>query len=113
MAAVKPLRSKPLTFSFCGGDIFWRADGRLTPICEETAIGLRALYSDESRAAYRAGDKDGSAFAAGLWTELTRALDALDAWRRAHRIATPVPGFTTIGQALGNILAGLSPEGRS
>lgn len=85
MSVLKPHPGEPLTFWHVAGDIIWRGDGRPTPISEADAVYLRELFSDEARAAYRAGAFGASAKAANLWMQLTKALDALALWRRVCR----------------------------
>lgn len=83
------MAARPLTFWHVAGDIIWRGNGRPVPIDVRQAHGLRAIYRDETRAAYRSGDLETAAKAAGLWVELGRALDALATYRRLFAAPDP------------------------
>lgn len=81
MSVLKPLKGEPLTFWHVAGDIIWRGD-HPKAINRQQADALRELYSDEARAAYRAGDMAASRAAAKLWIQITCATYGQDTWRR-------------------------------
>jgi hypothetical protein len=81
--ACLPPAERPLAFWHVAGDIIWRGDGRPTPITERTAREMRDLFAEETAANFHAERQEAAVVSAGLWLQLTKALDALDGWRRA------------------------------
>lgn len=84
MRVLKPLtEGQALTFCHIAGEVLWRsAPGKVVPIDRQQAEILREIYVDECRAAWRARDRKTSRHAAGLWTQLTQAIQAQDTWFR-------------------------------
>ena len=72
--------SAPLAYWHCGGEVIHRGARALGP---HDGPALRGLYLDEAKAAAAAGDWAGLDRAMRLESELSKAIDAAERWRRA------------------------------
>lgn len=87
MSILKPIKGKPLTFWFSGGEIIWHGATKSgaanpTPITRQMAEDMRELFQEDVTACWTAGDHEAARHAVQLWVQLTAAMDAQDAWKR-------------------------------
>lgn len=80
------------TFTHQSGAICrWSPDGADLDFLDARQVeALRAEFSTEARAAFRAGKRDESARLAGLWMQLTTAQDELAAYQRGATLGLRV-----------------------